>query len=308
MPHLITTLVATMLVVLPITASAQTVEEATSHISFTAQDGIVEWQIENRTYDVVSFWPVGTEGPRTLLIDQTSSSNEILVGSVRKKIHGVGPPRVTVTASAVLESGTLAPAWTIEEVADSGGIRRIGDVGKAYMTTLYGGDDLLDARSFFSLSDGNWLLTTNVDPAILEMLNSDDAVRMVGVETISSATLRPFFMDNPNLVGFLIYASLKGPIDGFSILTRTPLLEIEHIEQLVVAPEVIWISSNGEEPTRELTYEAFDSLKDVSGLSGLTLRITFAPEVWIEVPVSGDRLDLENARMSDHFSLQRIQN
>jgi len=98
--------------VLPLAASA---EEATSSIDISAQDGAIEWKVKNRSYDVVSFWPAGAEGPRTLLLAENVTLTR------RTDMDGSQNPKVRVVASDIGADGALTPAWEIETVAEEDG-------------------------------------------------------------------------------------------------------------------------------------------------------------------------------------------
>ena len=150
MKHTYLSIASLVLVVaaMPLAASAQTVDEATSGIEIVAQDGAIEWKVKNRSFDVVSFWPAGAEGPRTLLLAESIAVTR------RTDMDGSQNPKVRVVASEIGADGGLTPAWEIEAIAEEGATHYLGAFGEAYVATLYGCCGSLNADTYYSLVNG----------------------------------------------------------------------------------------------------------------------------------------------------------
>ena len=283
---------------LPLAVSAQTVEEATSRIEVGTQEGVIEWQVENRTYDVVQFWPAGAEGPRTLLLDESVALTR------RTDMDGSQDPLVRVVASEIGADGMLTPVWEIETTAEVGGAHYLGVFGEAYVTTLYGCCGAFDADRYFSLVNGKPMLTANGPLALLEVPNSGGLIRLAGVETPWSATLDPMFQEQRDLLGIVTYASHEGTIERVALRTRGDLAEMA--DSLMALPELEWVPDSGDEAARELTLWSLDGERDAAKLAGVSLRVTYTPEAWVEIPLVADRLDLAAARLAPNLALEKL--
>lgn len=288
-----------MSVVLPLAASAQTVDEATSSIDISAQDGVIEWKVKNRTYDVVSFWPAGAEAPRTLLLAQNVALTR------RTDMDGSQNPKVRVDASDIGADGALTPAWKIEAVAEEGGTAYLGVFGEAYRTTLYGCCGSLNADTYYSLVNGRKMVTANGDLALLEVPNSRGLIRLAGVETPWSATQDPMFLEQRDLLGVISYASHDGTIERVALRIGGDDFE-SMADSLMALPELEWVSQGGEEPSRELTLWSLDGETNAANLTGVSLRVTYTPEAWVEIPLVADRLDLAAAQLAPNLSLEPL--
>jgi hypothetical protein len=285
-------------VALPVAAYAQTVEEATSRIAIDSADGAIRWQVENRSYDVVHFWPAGAEGPRTLLLEQSISLTR------RSDMDGSENALVRVVAQDVGADALPTAAWEIETTAETGGARYLGVFGEAYVATLYGCCGAFDAERYFSLATGAPLLVANGPLALLEVPNSGGLIRLAGVETPWSISYGPTFQERPELLGIIGYASLAAAIDRIAIIVNADIAETA--DSLMALPELAWVPSDGEAPARELTLWALDGERDAAKLSGVSLRVTYTPEAWAEIPLVGDRLDIESATTAPILSLERM--
>jgi hypothetical protein len=285
-------------VALPYAAGAQTTEEAASRVTIGTADGALQWQVENRTYDVVQIWPAGAEGPRTLLLDQTVSATR------RSDLDGSLDPLVRVSASDVSGDGALTPAWELEVAAETGGARYLGVFGEAYVATLHGCCGAFDADRYFGLGTGAPLLVANGPLAMLEVPNSGGLIRLAGVETPWSITYGPTFQDRPELLGVIGYASLSAAIERVGIIVNGDIAATA--DSLMALPELEWVPADGDAAARELTLWALDGERDPAKLSGISLRVTYTPEAWVEIPLVGDRLDIEAATMAPILSLERM--
>lgn len=279
-------------------AWAQSTEEATSRIEIApTDDGAMQWQVENRSYDVVWFWPAGAEGPRTLLIDQSISLTR------RSDLDGSMDPLVRVTASDISETGALTPAWQIESTGEIGNTHYLGMFGEAYVTTIYGCCGSMNADTYFSLVNGSRLMTVNGELAMLDVPNSRGIVRLAGVETPWSAAPDPLFGERSDLLGIVHYVSLDTAIDRVALVLRGD--PAQAMDSLMALPELTWVPENGD-AARQFTHWALDGERDASNLAGVALRVTYTPEAWAEIPLRGDRLDLDAATVSDLVTLERL--
>lgn len=294
---LVTLPLAAVLLLVAAPVRAQSSEEATSRISISSADGALEWQVENRSYDVVHYWPAGAEGPRTLLLDQTVTATR------RSDLDGAMDPLVRVVASNVATDGGLTPAWEIAVEADDGGARHLGPFGEAYVATHYGCCGALDALYYFSLRTGAALVVANGPIAMLEVPNSGGLVRLAGVQTPWSMSFGPQFEDYPDRVGILSYASLTDGIERIAIVARGA--PTETMDSLMALPVLEWVA-DGEAPAGELTLWALDGERDAAKLSGVSLRITYTPDAWVEIPLAGDRFDIDAATLAPALSLERL--
>ena len=283
----------------PLATSAETVEEATSSIDISAQDGAIEWKVKNRTYDVVSFWPAGAEGPRTLLLAENVTLTR------RTDMDGSQNPKVRVVASDIGADGALTPAWEIEAVAEEGGTHYLGVFGEAYMTTLYGCCGSLNADTYYSLVNGKKMISANGELALLEVPNSRGLIRLAGVETPWSATQDPMFLDQRDLLGVITYASHDGTIERVALRIGGDDFE-SMADSLMALPELVWVPHNGEEATRELTLWSLDGERDPANLTGVSLRVTYTQEAWVEIPLVADRLDLTAAQLAPNLTLDLL--
>jgi hypothetical protein len=281
----------------PLAASAQTTEQATSSIDISVQDSAIEWTVNNRGYDVVSFWPAGAEGPRTLLLAENVTLTR------RTDMDGSQNPKIRVVASDIGANGALTPAWEIEAIAEEGGTHYLGVFGEAYRMTLFGCCGALDADTYYSLVNGQKMMTVNGPPAMLEVPNGRGLVRFAGVETPWSATLDPVFLEQRDLLGILTYASHDGAIERVALRVRG---ELETMDSLMALPELEWVPDDGSDIAREITLWALDGETDPAKLSGVTLRVTYTPDAWVEIPLLGDRLDLANASLAPNLSLEAL--
>jgi hypothetical protein len=286
-------------VAMPLGTSAQIAEEATSSIEVGSQDGAIEWKVENRTFDVVSFWPAGAEGPRVLLLAQNVALTR------RTDMDGSQNPKVRVDASDIGAGGTLTPAWKIEAVAEEGSTAYLGAFGEAYVTTLYGCCGALDANTYYSLVNGRKMLATNGALALLEIPNSRGLIRLAGVETPWSATQDPIFLDQRDLLGVITYASHDGTIERVALRIGGDDFE-SMADSLMALPELVWVPHSGEEAARELTLWSLDGERDPSNLTGVSLRVTYTQEAWVEIPVVADRLDLASAKLAPNLTLDLL--
>jgi len=291
---------ALVVATLPFAASAQTVDEATSSIEIGTQDGVVEWKVKNRTFDVVSIWPAGAKGPRTLLLAESVAVTR------RTDMDGSQNPKVRVVASDIGADGGLTPAWEIEAVAEEGATHYLGAFGEAYVTTLYGCCGSLNADTYYSLVNGKKMVTANGELALLEVPNSGGVlIRMAGVETPWSATQDPMFLEQRDLLGVIAYASHDGAIERVALRIGGDDFE-SMADSLMALPELVWVPGNGDAATRELTLWALDGVRDPAQLSGVSLRVTYTPEAWVEIPVVADRLDLASATLAPNLRLEPL--
>lgn len=288
-----------MSVAWPVAASAQTAEEATSSIEIGAQDGAIEWKVKNRTFDVVSFWPAGAEGPRTLLLAQSVAVTR------RTDMDGSQNPKIRVDASDIGADGALTRAWKIEAVAEEGGIAYLGVFGEAYRTTLFGCCGSLNADTYYSLVNGQKMVTANGDLALLEVPNSRGLVRLAGVETPWSATQDPMFLEQRDLLGIITYASHDGTIERVALRIGGDDFE-SMADSLMSLPELVWVPLDGSEATGDLTLWSLDGEQDPANLTGVSLRVTYTPEAWVEIPLVADRLDLAAAQLAPNLSLEPL--
>jgi hypothetical protein len=284
---------------MPLTTAAQTVEEATSSIEVGSQDGAIEWKVKNRTYDVVSFWPAGAEAPRTLLLAQNVALTR------RTDMDGSQNPKVRVDASDIGADGALTPAWVIEAVAEEGGTHYLGAFGEAYVTTLYGCCGSLDADTYYSLVNGKKMIAANGEIALLEVPNSRGLIRLAGVETPWSATQDPMFLEQRDLLGIITYASHEGTIERVALRIGGDDFE-SMADSLMALPELVWVPHSGEAAARELTLWSLDGERDPSHLTGVSLRVTYTPEAWVEIPVVADRLDLASAKLAPNLAVEPL--
>jgi hypothetical protein len=286
-------------VAMPLATAAQTVDEATSSIEIGSQDGAIEWKVKNRTYDVVSFWPAGAEAPRTLLLAQNVALTR------RTDMDGSQNPKVRVDASDIGADGALTPAWKIEAVAEAGSTAYLGVFGEAYRTTLYGCCGALDAHTYYSLVNGKKMLTANGQLALLEVPNSRGLIRLAGVETPWSATQDSMFLEQRDLLGVITYASHDGAIERVALRIGGDDFE-SMAGSLMALPELEWVPDDGSDIAREITLWALDGETDSAKLSGVTLRVTYTPDAWVEIPLLGDRLDLASARLAPNLAVEAL--
>jgi len=177
--------------------------------------------------------------------------------------------------------------------------------GEAYVTTLYGCCGALDAETYFSLVNGRKMLTANGPLAMLEVPNSRGLIRFAGVETPWSATLDPMFQEQPDLLGIIAYASHEGMIERAALRIRADDLA-SLADSLMALPELEWVPDDGSDIAREITLWSLDGETDPAKLTGVSLRVTYTPEAWVEIPIVADRLELANAQPAPSLALQPL--
>jgi hypothetical protein len=281
--------------------AAQTVELEPSRATIEEVDGAMQWQIENRTFSVVTAWLPGDDAPRSLLLAQS------VVATQRSDRDGTIDPVVRVEASEISAFGALTPLWALETTAETGAARYLGGFGRVYVATLYGCCGAFDADRYFGIATGAPLVTANGPVALLEIPNSGGLARMAGVETPWSATRDLLFHERRDVIGVVGYA-------GSDRATQRVLLVLEgdladRLESLMALPLVEWVPDKGEhdgEKGIDVTLWALDGERDPTKIGGVSLRIDFTPEAWVEIPVVADALDLAAARMAPGISLETL--
>jgi len=291
-------LLAALLFALPMAATAQTVEEATSRIEIGTEDGAVAWQVQNSRFDIVNFWAVGAEAPRTLLIRQDETA------TMRTDMEGAENPIVGVAVFEVQPDATLAPLWSQEFAANTGAARWLGVFGHAYVTTLWGCCGAFDVQSYHALGNGAHLLTANGSLAMLEVPNSGGLIRFAGIETPWTAGAEPLFRERRDMLGIVSYASPDAQIELAALVLRGDA--IDTLDALMALPELEWVPGDGDDPARELTLWSFDGEHDPANLAGVALRVTYTPDAWAEIPIVGDRFDLDAASLAPNLALERL--
>ncbi|MEX0808634.1 MAG: hypothetical protein WD044_07885 [Dongiaceae bacterium] len=275
--------------------AAQSVEEETSRVSIEPVDGALQWQIENRTFDVVQTW--SGAGPRSLLLEETMSAMR------RSDMEGPADPMVRVVASEILDDGTLTPLWEFETRAETGSARYLGAFGDAYVATLYGCCGAIDADRYFGLESGALLVTANGPVALLDIPNSGGLVRIAGVETPWSASGEALYQERSDAFGTIGYASMSEELQRALIVVNLNMMEA--IDSMMALPMLEWVPADGE-PAREFTFWALDGERDEAKIGGISLRVTYTPEAWVEIPLVADRLDLAAATASPGLSLEAL--
>ncbi|MEX1107967.1 MAG: hypothetical protein WEC00_03555 [Dongiaceae bacterium] len=294
--HLMVSVLAALLLFANIASSAaQSVEEETSRVSIEAADGALQWQIENRTFDVVHTW--SDAGPRSLLLEETMSATR------RSDMEGPADPLVRVVASEILADGALTPRWEFETRAEAGSARYLGAFGDAYVATLYGCCGAIDADRYFGLETGALLVTANGPVALLDIPNSGGLVRIAGVETPWSASGDPLYQERSDAFGTIGYASMAKELQRVLIVVNLDMMAA--IDSLMALPTLEWVPADGE-PAREFTHWALDGERDAAKISGVSLRVTYTPEAWVEIPLVADRLDLAAATTAPGLSVEAL--
>jgi hypothetical protein len=296
MSRLIALSILAALLFVAATANAQTEQKSSSHISIEMIDGVLQWQIENSRFDVVRYWRAGDETSRTLLVRQDETA------TMRSDREGPEKPLVGVATFDVNDDASLTPRWSLEAPGDTGGVRDLGPFGQVYVATLFGCCGALNADQYYGLDDGNHLLTTNGTPAALEVPNSRGLVRLAGVETPWTASAEPIFRDQRDTLGIVGYASLDDEIERVRIVFSGGAAE--SIDSLMSLPDIEWVPDNGDVPARELTLWGLDGERDASKIGGLSLRVTYTPDAWVEIPVVADRFDIDAASTAPGLSLE----
>ncbi|MEX2201108.1 MAG: hypothetical protein WD711_06915 [Dongiaceae bacterium] len=295
MSHLMAPSLVALLLIASIASSlAQSVEEGTSRVSIEAVDGALQWQIENRTFDVVSFWPAGAEAPRALLLEESVSTIR------RSDMEGPADAMVRVVASEIQDDGILMPLWEFETPAEAGSARYLGAFGDAYVATLYGCCGALDANRYFGLETGAPLFVANGPVALLEIPNSGGLIRLAGVDTPWSASQDPIFSARPNAFGIVAYTSLRESLQRVLVVVEGDMAALDSMMALPIAE---WVPVDGE-PAAEFTHWALDGERDPAKLGDVSLRVTYTPEAWVEIPVVADRLDIISATTAPGLSLE----
>jgi hypothetical protein len=220
-------------------------------------------------------------------------------------MDGSQNPKVRVVASDIGAGGALTPAWEIDAVAEEGGTTYLGAFGETYRTTLYGCCGALDADTYYSLVNGRKMLTANGQLAMLEVPNGRGLIRFAGVETPWSATQDAMFIEQRDLLGVITYASHDGTIERVALRIGGDDFE-SMADSLMALPELVWVPQSGEEASRELTLWSLDGETNPSNLSGVSLRVTYTPEAWVEIPVVADRLDLASATLAPNLRLEPL--
>jgi hypothetical protein len=269
--------------------AAQTVELEPSRATIEEVDGAMQWTIENRTFSVVRAWP------RTLLLAQS------VVAAQRTDRDGTIDPVVRVETSEISERGALTPLWSLETAAETGAARYLGAFGHVYVATLYGCCGAFDADRYFSISTGAPLVTANGPVALLDIPNSGGLVRMAGVETPWSATRDPLFQERSDVIGVIGYAGPDSAIQHVLLVLDSDMAD--ELESLMALPILEWVRDDGEKGI-DVTLWALDGERDAAKIGGVSLRITYTPDAWVEIPVVADRLEIASAAMAPRLALE----
>jgi len=146
-------------------------------------------------------------------------------------------------------------------------------------------------------------VTANGPVALLDIPNSGGLVRIAGVETPWSASGDPLYQERPDAFGTIGYASMAKELQRALIVVNLDM--IETIDSMMALPMLEWVPADGE-PAREFTHWALDGERDKAKIGGISLRVTYTPEAWVEIPLVADRLDLAAATSAPGISLEAM--
>jgi hypothetical protein len=168
------------------------------------------------------------------------------------------------------------------------------------VATLYGCCGALDANRYFGLETGAQLFVANGPVALLEIPNSGGLIRLAGVDTPWSANQDPIFAARPDAFGIVAYVSLRESLQRVLVVVEGDMAALDSMMALPIAE---WVLADGESAA-EFTHWALDGERDAAMLGGVSLRVTYTPEAWVEIPVVADRLDIAAAQTAAGLALE----
>lgn len=242
----------------------------------------------NRRFTFAKSYPERTKGVELLLSE--TFDRRLDSGAEGEK------SRVTVEASRA-DDAAGKPLWKISAEGSTGEPTD----ENVYRVTRPGCCGAQDASIYFSLIDGKELFTSDAPILKLEAPNTSFR-RFVGYLDLMAAAPIPDSAKHKGVVGVLEYGSDREPASRLYVVAEKPEPPEDY------AAKKLSIVADGKE-VEEGRFDvwAADKATDPAKIGGFSIRVRgySEPDLLLEIPVEGDRLVPEKAKLGKGIRLEK---
>lgn len=276
-------------------------EQAPSDVKITAQGDVFDIAITNRRYET-NIMASTLGGPeilyQLLLIEEAHVSKEGLEAEPEPVSD-----KVKVTAFPMTKDGKGAAKFTIEAEGNA------AKAGGPYLTvTRYGCCVEQPTYAVYSLENGAYLFNAtgageSGQWATLGAQGGWKNERILAYHAAPTAADATVLKGAENAQIVISYATTTKPLQR--VLVTMPKALIENDAALEWAPKLDLVSKDQPDGTDRVFVDRQDD--DPAKLfTGLTVRLTLDEKTRIEIPLEGDALKLDAARLPEGFALVAV--
>ena len=208
---------------------------------------------------------------------------------------------VKATAWRIEDSLKRAQLWSVTEPGDSAEIE--GDQ-PLFIVRQPGCCGARDSFTAFGLYNARRLFTATGDRAsecwaTLEVPNSHGLYRYIALHAAYSATDDSFGPEK-NTVGLLTYAAPDRPLVRYRLTAK----DQASIDAFMGEAVVRLVADDKPEETNYLTLWSADKQTDPAAIGKFSIHVNLSPGNTVIIPVTGDKLDLANAKLPQGLGIQ----